>query len=117
MHHQRADLDPFLGRGKGEFHLRLILTLVYLELVGCVLRTEVGGKIEFAATDDLADLWLYRPEDDEIDERNMRPVVRVNGQLVWDCQDGRDEDTSGRNRGRSLSSTPALTTEIVTGAA
>src|SRR4051794_31530654 len=27
-HYQRADLDPFLGRGEGEFRLRLILTLV-----------------------------------------------------------------------------------------
>jgi hypothetical protein len=88
--YQRRDLDPFLTRS--EFRLRLMLTLVALEIDGfAVRRIDKNGTIYFNATELLSKFLLYHTDDDDDRGGHIPPVVRVNGELLWDCVDAEDE--------------------------
>jgi hypothetical protein len=91
--YQRADLDPYLTRT--DFRLRVMLTLVDLELSGIVVRqVEKDGTIYFAATEYLTMLRGHLDDDDGDEDGGLiRPVVRVDGELVWDCLDAPDDET------------------------
>jgi hypothetical protein len=89
LHFHRRDLDPLLTRR--DFRLRLMLTLVDLELSGIVVRrVEKDGTTHFAATEYLA---MLRERLDDDDGPLVRPVVRVDDELVWDCIDAADDET------------------------
>jgi hypothetical protein len=85
LHYQRRDLDPFLS--PSDFRLRIILTLVDLEISGLAVRqVEEDGTIHFAAAEHLATLRRYCSDHDaDNGGAVLPPVVRVGGALVWDC--------------------------------
>jgi hypothetical protein len=83
LHYQRRDLDSFLI----DFRLRTILTLVDFELRKIIVRrVDKDGTTRFAATEHLATLLRYYCFDHDADNGGLvlPPVVRVNGELLWD---------------------------------
>jgi hypothetical protein len=94
LHYQRRDLDPYLTSGS-DFRLRLLLTLVDLEISGlAVRRVEKDGTIHFAATKHHFAILLRYCSDLAAENGGavLPPMVRVNGALVWDCVNAPDDE-------------------------